>query len=279
MQKVDGSVTQIQEDGTRVENMMFTYSEDEKQKNEINANNAELLFLPEFIPYYPHIAKSYNLTDKETLFYGFIRFYLGVNKRKRFYFSNGNLSEMFSCSEKHVSTTLKKLKEVGLIDMSYKIKSGGGQIRFISWVNLDITSGTRPSLPLPTSPSLPTGYDYINKNKIKENKIKHTVVGQKETEVIKEIEIAELYQEYFPMDYVPRDRRNDLIELEEEHGKEHLLKALEAAKKQGKPNTRYIRGILRDQKSTGYMWGKKKERQILSLKDMAEDPNYTWSPQ
>ena len=82
-------------------------------------------------------------------------------------------------------------------------------------------------------------------------------------------EILLLYQKTFPMDYVPRDRRRDLNELEEEHGKENLIKAMEVAKEQGKASTRYIRGILRDQKATGYKWGEKDNRKggVFSLID------------
>jgi hypothetical protein len=51
MERTDISIIEQKED-CFVENMTFTYSEEERIENTINRENAKLLFKPKFIPFY-----------------------------------------------------------------------------------------------------------------------------------------------------------------------------------------------------------------------------------
>lgn len=168
MELTAGTVTE-QKNGFIEEHNLFIYSEAEKQQQEINESNSSHIFTPEFIPFYPKVKSDYNLSDTATLLYGFIRFYL-ANSSKRFYFTNEQLSEMLVVSEKTVSLAIKDLNEKSLIKAGYKIKAGGGQIRFIAEVKKfpDLTIST--SLTLQNVKSVVTKSNG-NNNKIKENKI------------------------------------------------------------------------------------------------------------
>ena len=53
MKKVNGSVVQDNEEA-----FLFTYSEEERQQNIINKANSELVFTPEFIPYYNDVKQK-----------------------------------------------------------------------------------------------------------------------------------------------------------------------------------------------------------------------------
>lgn len=141
MEKANWSVTE-NFDGCQVENMLFTYDESEREEQAINKMNAGLILNPKFIPVYPSMIKDgYSYLD--CIIYGFIDFFLCNNDK--FYCTNEQLGEMLWTSEKTISLAIKKLKDSWLIDISYKIKSGGGKIRFIKLVNSDFTkmySGT-----------------------------------------------------------------------------------------------------------------------------------------
>lgn len=162
MEVLKGSITEDRGDYTE-ESLLFTYSEEERQRQEINESNARLVFLPEFIPYYPQIRSQYDLSDIETLIYGFIRFYL-TNSSDRFYFTNEQLAELFNKGTVTISQSVKALSEKGLIKTGYKIKAGGGQIRFIS----DIQKSDSPTF---RNHTLDIQKLNGNKNKINKNKI------------------------------------------------------------------------------------------------------------
>lgn len=169
MNTTSGSITHS-DDTSTTEDVLLTYSEEEKQQNEINSANAALLFRPEFIPYYPAVKRQYGLTDTETVLFGFIRFFMG-SANKRFYFTNEQLAELIDCTPSYVTKSLKRLEEVGLIETSRRMKAGGGQIRFVTKCNLLIAKSATSSLQKVQG----------NKNKIKENKINTTtnvVVGE-----------------------------------------------------------------------------------------------------
>jgi hypothetical protein len=51
MERTDISIIEQKED-CFVENITFTYSEEERIENTINRENAKLLFKPKFIPFY-----------------------------------------------------------------------------------------------------------------------------------------------------------------------------------------------------------------------------------
>jgi len=89
------------------------------------------IYRPEFIPVYLEIEDRFNLSDKESKLYGFIRFFLKNSPNKSFYFSNKHLGIILRAQDTTVSLALKKLSDCGLIKMTYRIKSNGGKIRFI----------------------------------------------------------------------------------------------------------------------------------------------------
>lgn len=135
MDKTDGSITSSYGDWTR-EDFLFTYNEDEKQQNEINRNNSQLILNPKFIPISPMMIRC-GYSYLEAILYWFIDFFLCYNDK--FYCTNEQLWEMLWVSDKTISLAIKRLIDDWLIAVSYKIKSWGGKIRFLKNVNSDFT--------------------------------------------------------------------------------------------------------------------------------------------
>lgn len=157
MEILDGYVEK-EEEGVVTKDYLMTYSEEEKQANEINAANAKLLFTPKFVPFYFDVQKKHKLTDLETKLYGFIDFFLS-NSSDRFYFSNEQIMDLMDVSVATIKRAFKKLKDEKLIKTSLRVGAGGGTIRFVTRAqSRGITS--EPSEVSPVS--LP----YINNNKI-----------------------------------------------------------------------------------------------------------------
>lgn len=96
--------------------------------------NFKNVYLPEFVPYYPKIAKENGLSYLEGLLYGFIRFFTKATD-KDFYFSNRQLAELFDRKERIISHSINKLIKSGLIISHYEIKAGGGKMRFLKVVD------------------------------------------------------------------------------------------------------------------------------------------------
>ena len=126
MQKVEGSITSLWENAN-VEQMLFTYSEEEKEENSLNKLNASLVLKPKFIPVYTSMLKDLSLL--EATIYGFIDFFLGNNEK--FYCTNEQIAEMLNVSATSVSNAMTSLKQKWLIDITYKIRTGGWKIRFV----------------------------------------------------------------------------------------------------------------------------------------------------
>lgn len=127
MEKTEGSITS-QEEGVNVEQMLFTYSEDEKEEQRINKMNADLILKPQFLTVdYAMLHSGYSWI--ETALYGFIKFFLTNNEK--FYCTNEQLAEMLCVSENTVITAISKLKNDWLINLTYRIKAGGWKIRFV----------------------------------------------------------------------------------------------------------------------------------------------------
>lgn len=169
----NGSVVKQNEDGSTEENFLMTFSQEEQEEAQTNKETAKILFSPEFVPYYLGIATKYDLTPTETLVYGFIRFYLGSGKTKRFYFSSEQLGEMLDCSEGAINNAISKLKICGVIKTTQRRKSGGGTIRFISFNELTPHQIRSPKIPkLIKQGGLSSSPDelLLKDNKIKENK-------------------------------------------------------------------------------------------------------------
>lgn len=138
--------------------IMFTYSEEEKQDNQINRANAKLVFSPKFIPIYPELLKS--LTPLECMLFGFIDFYKS-GCSDRFYFTNKQLATMLHHSEDWVSRSMSKLEKLGYIKTSRVVKAGGWQIRYIN----DILFPLDPAKPTSqTRQNLQTNKNTLNNN-------------------------------------------------------------------------------------------------------------------
>lgn len=159
----NGSIGHFDEDGNQTTEFLQVYSEEEVQNNKINKTNAQAVFKPKFIPYYPEIAREYQLTNTEALIYGFIEFFKASNKN-RFYFSNEQIAEVVGCSADTASRSIGNLEKKGLIDTSKKIKAGGGTIRFVNRVFDESESAKPTSQNRQNLQAL-----YINNNKINKN--------------------------------------------------------------------------------------------------------------
>lgn len=127
MERVDWSITTQYWEGSS-EQFLFTYSEEEREEARLNKMNAELVLKPKFIPVYPSMLQNgYSLI--EATIYGFIDFFLSNNEK--FYCTNEQIGEMLNVGITSVSQAINKLRDAGLIDISYRIKWGGGKVRFI----------------------------------------------------------------------------------------------------------------------------------------------------
>lgn len=136
------------------------------------------IYSPEFIPMYIGIKIEYKLLDPETMIYGFIRFYT-ANTKNPFYFTNEQLGEMFGYSMKTVSQAITKLSKLELIETTFKIKAGGGKIRFVGLANF-----TRPTSKKVTSDEQKSNE---NKNKINDNKINEKNINIPQSEANKQL--------------------------------------------------------------------------------------------
>jgi hypothetical protein len=124
MHKTNGKIQTNNE-----EHHLFTYDEGEVLSNKVNKANAKLVFSPKFLVVYPKMLDE--LTPVEVLIYSFINYY-SPEKGKRFYFTNQQIADIVRCSSDKAGRAINKLEKEGYIKTSRKIKSGGGQIRFIT---------------------------------------------------------------------------------------------------------------------------------------------------
>ena len=128
----------------KVDNVLFTYNENEIEQNKINKNNAWLLFTPKFIPFYPRLLEMW-LTINESLVFWFIDFYL-QNSSDKFYFTNEQIWKLFWFWEQNTSLIIKKLKEKWFIDTSYRLKANWWKIRFIKNLYSDYKNFYSPTI-------------------------------------------------------------------------------------------------------------------------------------
>jgi hypothetical protein len=116
------------------ESFLFTYSEEERQNNEINKANASLVFCPKYIILHTQLLDYLTLTEA-TLFW-FIEYYLWSEKWKRFYFTNKQLADIVRCSERTISESITKMEKLWYITTSRKVKAWWWQIRFVNQTTL-----------------------------------------------------------------------------------------------------------------------------------------------
>lgn len=116
------------------EHFLFTYSEEERQNNEINKANASLVFSPKYIILHTQLLDHLSLIEA-TLFW-FIEYYLWSEKWKRFYFTNKQLADVVRCWERTISEWITKMEKLWYITTSRKVKAWWWQIRFINSTTL-----------------------------------------------------------------------------------------------------------------------------------------------
>ena len=184
MDIIDWSIEQ-EYDWYSKRDLLLTYSEEEKQENEINRENAKLIFSPKFIPFYPKLLELW-LTHIQVLVYWFIDFYLSWNNW-RFYFSNKQLWDICKCSERTAQEAIQEIEKIWLIKTNRKMKAGWWQIRFIEiWNHIENNNHFNQQ----KSTSWTSKKVLGNNNKINNNKIKE------EKENIKEKEFEEFWKIY-----------------------------------------------------------------------------------
>lgn len=169
------------ENGLIIKQMLKPTDLKEEEENKIAKANAELVFTPKFIPFYPQLKRNFGLSWLETIIFGFVEFYLTNSESKKFYFTNKQLSEVTGAdvSDVQISNSLKTLREKGLLQCNYKIRAGGGRIRFIENFNSHIKENFKYNIKKTlniTKRKLKT-----NNNKIKDNKINNLKRGTKPT--------------------------------------------------------------------------------------------------
>lgn len=180
------SATHIDESGNEVEEMMFTYSEEEKQKNTANKHNAGALFRPNYVVI-PH--EYWRLSKIEMLLASFFATY--SQRVDRIYFTNKQLADMFETSKTTISKAIKNLQnEIGL-QTRYARRKDGGEVRFIKlggtpWENLKegIGKSSRRAL----------GNLYGSNNKISNNKVTTNTRGKNKYSSIDSIGETELQE-------------------------------------------------------------------------------------
>lgn len=129
MKKTKGSVIN-KRDGVTDELALLTYSEEEKQQNEINRANAHAAWNGKYLVVPRNIFSKYKLSGNEAIIFAFITGWEA--DFGRFYWTNQRLSETFNISIHSVSNIVTKLSRKGLICVKLKRKANGGQIRYIN---------------------------------------------------------------------------------------------------------------------------------------------------
>lgn len=113
-----GEIYYQDENGNQVGERLFTYDEDERQQNLENAHNAQVLWRPEFIPFYLKEVEKYDLSFLEGLLYGLIRFYLTNNSV--FFWNNKTIGEVLHRHPVKISEAIRSLQNKGLIKSTYR---------------------------------------------------------------------------------------------------------------------------------------------------------------
>lgn len=191
MKITEGSIT-TQGDGFTDERMLFTYSEEEKQQNEINESNAEKVFSPEFIPFYPAVQKQFDLTNTETLIYGFIRFYTSAGGG-RFYFTDEQLGLITNTNERTAGNAVRKLESLKIIHTKKKVKSGGGTMRFVENIQFRVVG----NIQLRVVGNIQPNKNNINNNKINKEKEDKEKTIKKEEITNELVNLSRIYLDSF----------------------------------------------------------------------------------
>lgn len=123
------SFVEYEENNNTVRDVLFTYSEEERQQQEVNYANAELVYSNRYLVVPMEVFnKGYSGND------ALILSYIHSWKEKdggRFFYSNERIAGMFNIAPQTVSSIISKLEKKGEIVCKRKMRAGGGQIRFI----------------------------------------------------------------------------------------------------------------------------------------------------
>lgn len=185
---MNGSVSYDDLQGNHVEEMLTTYSEEERQENQINKENAELIWKQKHYTVIFEFFRIEGLQPLDACILSFICQFFG-GSGGRFYFSNERLAKVFGVHPDTIGASIKRLKDKELIDTSKKVKAGGGLIRFINlpvesanhrFANLRITDLQKGKRPM----------DLIEDNLVEDNKEK---IYKKEKFEIPSIEDIKAY--------------------------------------------------------------------------------------
>lgn len=215
------SANYTDEHGNQVTDYLMTYSEEERQANEINAANAKIPFEPEFIPLYRKETKHFSLSPSEARLYGFLRFYFSSSTSSRFYFTNEQLAETLMIGESSVTNAVTGLTKKMGIKFSYKIKAGGGTFRIIN------SDQIKPFIPTPKiyeSDSQKLGANKNNINKKKVRKEKDSLTSPNKVTSIKNFtpdHITSIAKQYSVEERFVLSKLEDLKLYCETHGKRY----------------------------------------------------------
>jgi hypothetical protein len=127
MNKTNWSVI-YEKDWITQENYIFTYSEEEKQENEINRENAKKYC--KYLVIQMKVFSEYKLSWNEAIIFSFIDSWIW--DWKKFYFTNIQLANLFNISIDSITRITKILSKKWLISLWYKRKANWWQIRFIN---------------------------------------------------------------------------------------------------------------------------------------------------
>lgn len=116
MDKTEWSITSQYWNWTR-EDFLFTYSESEKQENEINKNNAGLLYEADFYPLYTDFLKL-DINTVELVIISYL--YYWTKKGKWIYTNNESLAVLTKTSTATITRTLKNLVDKWYISINTK---------------------------------------------------------------------------------------------------------------------------------------------------------------
>jgi len=221
-------------DGMEITDILQPYSEEEVQENRIAKNNAKLLYSPEFIPFYADIKRCFKLSFLETIIYGFIRFYIIKAENSRFYFTNEQLSVVTAAdvTDVQISNAMRNLQKKKLLVCQYKIKAGGGKIRFAKKVRVieDFKYDLKESLSM-TKRKLEGNKNKIKENKINKNKINIYMSDKKKKKKTENPDIQRIYEHYkekiAPRARLTSDSKRKIVTRLKEFSAEDIEKAID----------------------------------------------------
>lgn len=116
MEKANWSITSEYMGWTK-EEFLFTYSEEEKQQNEVNKNNAGLIFYADYYPRYNSLLRL-NTTLEEDIVLSFL--YYWTKNWKYIYVKNEDLALLIKWSVATATRVVKSLVDKWYIDMKIK---------------------------------------------------------------------------------------------------------------------------------------------------------------